>query len=372
MGHLTGGVAHDFNNLLAVILGSLELLQDEQNPSGQKDLIDQAITATLRGADLTKSMLAFARQAPLQPEIIAANDVVREAQNWIVRTLPESVSTETSLFTGLWPIKADRSSLESALLNLIINARDAMDGHGSLTIETANVRIDESYIDARREEITPGRYVMLAVSDTGTGISEANLASIFDPFFTTKAPDKGTGLGLSMVVGFMRQSGGTVQVYSEVDKGTTFKLYFPAAETQKKQITNAATSIILNTGEHRVLVVEDEDAVRAILDLTLTKAGYQVVKATSGDEALEIFEADPSFDLLLTDIVMPGTLQGTSLSREMRKQRPDLPVVFMSGYANEATVHGNGLRPKDVRMMKPIQRVDLLATVAKAISEGTG
>lgn len=372
IGHLTGGVAHDFNNLLAVTLGSLELLQDEKDPSAQRDLIGQAIKATLRGADLTKSMLAFARQAELDPEILAANEVVHEAQSWIVRTLPESVSVETSLFAGLWHIKADRSSLESALLNLIINARDAMKGQGCLTIETANVRMNESYIDARQEELPPGRYVMLAVTDTGTGISKANLATIFDPFFTTKAPGDGTGLGLSMVVGFMRQSGGTVQVYSEIGKGTTFKLYFPAAAVEAEKPEPKSTHSLPHNAEgKRVLVVEDEDAVRDVLEIMLSRAGYQVVKAVSGDDALVIFATDPAFDLLITDIVMPGELQGAALCHEIRKHRPDLPVVFMSGYASEATVHSNGLRAEDIRMMKPIQRADLLATVAKAIAIGS-
>lgn len=368
IGQLTGGVAHDFNNLLAVILGNLELLSDQTDPASHKDLIDAAIAATLRGADLTKNMLAFARKARLTPEVLDLNDVVRESKNWMGRTLPESVSIEASLLAGLWPVEVDRSSLESALLNLILNARDAMDGKGSLTIETANIRIDDAYVDSRQEEISPGRYVMLAVSDTGDGIEDEDLASIFEPFFTTKPPGAGSGLGLSMTFGFMRQSGGTVQVYTELGKGTTFKLYFPASDgskgQQELQIHNKDKGLF---GGRRILVAEDEAEVRHVLEATLEGAGYVVTGSSSGDEALAIFEADPTYDLLLTDIVMPGELQGTQLAKAIRQRWTDLPIIFMSGYASEATVHGNGLRADDIRLMKPVQRADLLEALAKAL-----
>ncbi|WP_204218488.1 PAS domain-containing protein [Loktanella sp. S4079] len=369
IGQLTGGVAHDFNNLLAVVLGNLELLADENDPETRQELLDAAISATMRGADLTKNLLAFARKARLTPEVLDLNNVVREAKNWMGRTLPESVSVETSLLAGLWPILADRSSLESALLNLILNARDAMALRGNLTIETANVRIDEAYIDQRQEELTPGRYVMLAVSDTGEGISAENLATVFEPFFTTKPPGSGSGLGLAMIAGFMKQSGGSVQVYSEVGEGTTFKLYFPVTGEAKKLADRAiAEGVKTGATASRILLAEDEEAVRDTLVIMLERAGYDVTAAQTGDRALEIFEDDQSFDLLLTDIVMPGKLQGTHLSKALRKLRSDLPVVFMSGYASEATVHGNGLRPEDIRLMKPVQRADLLSAVAQALA----
>ena len=373
IGQLTGGVAHDFNNLLAVILGNLELLREDEDPVAQKEMIDAAITATLRGADLTKNMLAFARQAPLNPVRLDLNNVVREAKNWTARALPESVVVETSLLAGLWPIKADRSSLESALLNLTLNARDAMNGHGSLTIETANVRIDNAYVVDRKEDLAPGRYVMLAVSDTGPGIPDDVIGSIFEPFFTTKAPGLGSGLGLSMTEGFMKQSNGTVQVYTERGQGTTFKLYFPAttAETDQPALTLPPKSQAAGNGK-TLLLAEDEDAVRVTMVLILEREGYQVTATASGDEAFATFQANPTFDLLLTDIVMPGTLQGTGLAKALRERWPDLPVVFMSGYASEATVHGNGLRPEDIRLMKPVQRTDLLAAVAKAASMAKG
>lgn len=369
IGQLTGGVAHDFNNLLAVILGNLELLRDNDGPPDQVKMIDSAITASLRGAELTKNMLAFARKAPLTPVTLNLNNVVLEAKNWMGRALPASVVVETSLLAGLWPIDADRASLESALLNLSLNARDAMEGHGNLTIETANVRIDEAYTDARKEKLAPGRYVMLAVSDTGPGISDDTIDSIFEPFFTTKAPGSGSGLGLSMTMGFMRQTGGTVQVYTEVGEGTTFKLYFPASEAKgepssKPVLTDNSASV----DGQRLLLAEDEDAVRETLVTILERAGYQVTATASGDAAFAAFQADPTFDMLLTDIVMPGKLQGTGLARELRAQWPELPVLFMSGYASEATVHGNGLKPTDIRLMKPVQRAELIAAVGKVIS----
>ncbi len=369
IGKLTGGVAHDFNNLLAVILGNLELLEDDQLSKAQMALIDAAIASTLRGADLTKNMLAYARRASLDPKIVDLNNIARHAKNWVGRTLPEAIDIETSLLASLWPVQVDPSTLESALLNLMLNARDAMNGRGKLTIETANVRIDEEYVDTRNEDLEPGRYVMLAVSDTGGGMSEDILAQIFEPFFTTKEIGRGSGLGLSMVLGFMKQSGGTVRVYSELGVGTTFKLYFPALEAGQ-DTTKLVQRDVTGTadGTYRILVAEDEVEVCNVIIRTLERAGHSVTAVHSGDAAYAVFEADPNFDLLVTDIVMPGTLQGTDLSRALRDRWPELKIVFMSGYAHEATVHGNGLRPEDIRLMKPVQRGDLLAAISKALN----
>lgn len=367
MGQLTGGISHDFNNLLAVILGNLELLEDETDPSTQKARIKAATTATLRGADLTRNLLAFARKARLTPEVLDLNTVVREAKSWMGRTLPKTVSVETSLLAGLWPVAADRSSLESALLNLILNAQHAMASHGKVTIETTNLHIDEPIFGARTDELAPGRYVVLAVSDTGEGIKEEDLASVFEPFFTTKPPGSGSGLGLSMTIGFMRQSGGTIQVATERGVGTTFKLFFPVT-AQKEQPSRPEKSRAGLSGANRsVLIAEDEAAVRDTLVAMLSRAGYRVTAAKSGDEALKIFEADPTFDLLLTDIVMPGRLQGTHLARAVKQLRADLPVIFMSGYASESTLQGTELNPDDTRLMKPVRRADLLAALANAL-----
>ncbi len=370
IGQLTGGVAHDFNNLLAVILGNLEMLRDETDQDKRSQQLQSCINATLRGADLTRSMLSYARRAPLQPQVVDLNTLVRETKNWAGRTLPSHIQVETSLLPRLWRVEVDPSVAESAVLNLILNARDAMPENGKLTIQTANVHIEQAYIDRRNEKLDPGRYVMIAVSDTGGGIQDATLDLIFEPFFTTKPVGNGSGLGLPMVLGFMRQSGGSVQVYSEPGVGTTFKLYFPAV-TKKLSAppeTNAAPTNTATPANKRILLAEDEEAVLEVLTSMLRSAGYAVTTASSGDHAKEIFEADPHFDLLLTDIVMPGRLKGPALAKELRGLCPSLPVVFMSGYASEATLHGNGLLPEDIRLMKPVRRSDVLEAVAKALT----
>ena len=371
IGKLTGGMAHDFNNLLAVILGNLELLDDLVTNEGEKDLVRNSIEATLRGAELTRNMLSFAQKAPLQPTIVDLNHLVRNIKNWTARTLPATIEVETSLLAGLWPVKVDVSSAESGLLNLLLNARDAMPDGGKLTIETSNIRIDEDYLEQRGETIEPGRYVLLAVSDTGEGIHPENLAKIYEPFFTTKRVGEGTGLGLSMLEGFMKQSGGTIRVYSEPGVGTTFKLYFSAMDVGENEPAALAPEPQDNA-ENRatILLVEDNSEVLAAMRLALMKVGYHVLVASSGDEALRVFQGEPGIELLLTDIVMPGKLQGTTLAKTLRELQPDLPVVFMSGYASEATVHGNGLRPEDIRLMKPVQRADLLRAIDKALSQG--
>lgn len=368
IGNLTGGIAHDFNNLLAVILGNLELAKEV--PQELDELLDEAISATLKGADLTKSMLSFARRAPLEPAVLDLNKIVLETKNWAARALPASIEVETSLLAGLWPVRADQTSTESALLNLILNARDAMDRGGRLTLETANVRIDKDYVDDRHEDLKLGRYVMLAVSDTGTGISAEVLDRIFDPFFSTKGPGKGSGLGLSMIQGFMKQSGGAVRVYSEPDAGTTFKLYFRAVNQKEKQGSYPIQPMAEGQSGlgKTILVAEDERGVMTVLVRSLEAAGYHVIAAPSGDAALARFMEVDHVDLVLTDIIMPGTLEGPGLVNALRKQDPDLPAIFMSGYASEATVHGNGLRPEDIRLMKPVGRKELLAAISQALA----
>ena len=370
IGQLTGGVAHDFNNLLAVIMGNLELLRDETDTPEKLRMIDTSIGATRRGSDLTRNMLAFASKARLEPEVLDLNHLVSETRNWAGRTLPASISVETSLLAGLWAIKADASSTESALLNLILNARDAMPDGGYLTIETAHVNMDDDAEELHAENLEPGRYVMLAVSDTGRGIPANSLAQIFEPFYSTKPPGAGSGLGLSMVEGFMRQSGGTVRVVSEPGSGTTFRLYFKAhaAKMEEEVPIMAGPRPEQPVAGQRILVVEDEPEVLSILETTLTRAGYTVATARSGDMAQALFEEDPNFDLLLTDIVMPGRLQGTALASALRERRSDLPVVFLSGYANETTVRGTALRSDDIRLTKPVGRADLLAAVRRSLS----
>lgn len=368
IGRLTGGVAHDFNNILAIVLGNLEILLNRETDAGKRDTLEVAINATLRGSELTRNMLAFSRQAPLEAKVLDLNDVLRSSKNWVVRTIRENIIIESSFLAGLWKVKADESSTVSAFLNLVVNARDAMPSGGKITVETSNVRIDNDYIELRGEDIEPGRYVLVAISDTGIGIPAHEIEQVFEPYFTTKDPGDGTGLGLSMVVGFMKQSGGALRVYSEVGVGTTFKLYFPALTGAKYSPPKIETPIAKLSKDAKLLLVEDESQILTVLSAVLSREGYSITIAKSGDEAAELFAEHPDFDIVITDIVMPGKLQGTTLSRHLRELRPELPVIFMSGYASEATVHGNGLRPEDIRLMKPVRKRDLIEAIEKALA----
>ena len=371
IGKLTGGVAHDFNNLLAVILGNLELVRDKITDRDQRKLIQAGIDASLHGAKLTRNMLSFAQQAQLAPKNIDLNQLVRNLSTWIERTLPASINVEVSTPADLWSVEIDASSAESALLNLILNARDAMPDGGRLTIEASNIHIDGNYLGPQDEEMEPGRYVMLAISDTGEGIPSENLKKIFEPFFTTKVVGSGSGLGLSMLEGFMRQSGGAVRVYSELGVGTTFKLFFAASVHERvldvEPLLQAVTHV--ENARSTILLVEDNPGVLEVIQIALIKFGFNVIAASTGDAALEIFEQGATIDLLLTDIVMPGELQGISLAKAFRAKRPNLPVVFMSGYANAATVHENGLRPEDIRLMKPVKLENLLQAIQTALGQ---
>ncbi len=368
VGTLTGGVAHDFNNLLAIILGNLELSLETDREDVRRNLVQKSIKATLRGADLTKNLLSFARRAHLEPKHVNLNQTIQSTMTWGSRVLPKSISIETSLMAGLWDVKLDATSIENALINILLNARDAMPDGGKVTIETANMRIGDEYVFDRGEDIEPGRYVMLAISDTGHGIQSDKLEKIFEPFYTDKPVGEGSGLGLSMVQGFIKQSGGAIRVYSEVGVGTTFKLYFKAAEQQTNQPQRQPREQLHPPKDHaEVLIAEDEEEVMLILQHILEDAGYAVTTAQNGDEALEVFKSSGRFDLLLTDVVMPGKLQGPALAKAIRSVDPDIPCIFLSGYASEATVHGNGLKPSDIRLMKPVSRLDLLNAVSKAL-----
>lgn len=368
VGQLTGGIAHDFNNLLAIIFGNLELVLPQLDKADLKESVENCIDATQRAADLTHSMLAFAKRARLRPVQMDLNKVAENAQNWIGRTLPTSIEMNTHLSEGLWKFKADRAGLETAILNMILNARDAMPEGGKLTLETTNTIIDEEFVSSHQETIQPGRYVVLAVSDSGAGITRQNISRIFEPFFSTKGPAKGTGLGLSMVQGFVEQSGGRVGVYSEVGVGTTFKLYFPALDEAdvENRIARPANAALPKNG--RVLLVEDEAGVLKVLVRVLANAGYEVVSARSGEEAWRAFEERADFDLVITDVVMPGQLTGPQLAEKIRAGNPDMPVIFLSGYAQEATLHGNGLPPEDIRLTKPLRMTEFLSHVELALA----
>jgi PAS domain S-box-containing protein len=367
IGSLSGGVAHDFNNLLAVILGNLELLREMRGRDASSEYVDEAISATLRGRELTRSLLSFARKAALEPVLLDLNEVARSMDSMIRRTLPENIAIEVALLGGLWKVRADRSSTESTILNLVINSRDAMPEGGRLTIETSNIRLSEEYVEVRDETIEPGRYVMIAVTDTGSGIPKENLEKVFEPFFTTKPVGKGTGLGLSSVLGFARQSGGTVRIYSEIGVGTTVKLYFRAVVGANEEHHPERQASIVGLGPCRILLVEDEAAVRRVIKARLQLEGFSVIDAGDAAQAIQAFHSEGQIDLILTDIVMPGSLQGTGLVKALRQIDPELKAIFMSGYPNEAAVHGNGLRVEDIMLMKPVSRDDLMLAISRAL-----
>lgn len=368
IGKMTGGVAHDFNNLLAVTLGNLELLLDGTQDPAKQRLIQNCINATLRGSELTKNMLSFARRAPLVPTRVDLNQIVRDLNSWIARTLPSSIEVKTSLAEDLWPITVDESSSESALLNLIVNARDAMPDGGVLQIATTNLVLEPSELTVRGEKMPAGQYVVLTVSDNGAGIKPETMSRIFDPFFTTKPVGTGSGLGLAMLEGFMTQSGGAVNVVSVPGQGTSFRLYFKADDMGPEKGEHEVKAPVEPEAAIRVLLVEDHEDVRNALRTALSKQGFHVTEAVSGDAAFDIVKGQPdrleAVDLVITDIVMPGRLQGTGLAQQLREMRPDLPIIFMSGYANEGH---DGMRLGDVRLMKPVRRADLLAAIATAL-----
>ena len=369
IGQMTGGVAHDFNNLLNVILGNLELLLEETENAEKIDLINAAMGATYKGADLTKNMLNFARRAHLEPTQLNLSEIARDMDNWMSRTIPASIKVAKSLEPDIWQTVADLSNTESALLNLMINARDSMPNGGVITIETSNVTIDAPLGGDIGDDLGPGRYVLLSVSDTGDGIPPENIERVFDPFFTTKGPGEGSGLGLSMVHGFMNQSDGSVRIYSEVGMGTTVKLYFNASDAPEKELpVDKSEPVSAPTMSARILIAEDQEAVNDLLVRMLRNEGHDVVPAHTGEQALQIFQLDDAFDLLVTDIVMPGQIQGPELARQIRRLVPALPVVFMSGYAQESTIHGYGLKESDIRLMKPVSRNVLVNSVQSALA----
>jgi signal transduction histidine kinase/ActR/RegA family two-component response regulator len=365
VGRLTGGLAHDFNNLLTIVLGSLELLQRRltQGDARQHRLLDNAIGGAQRAAALTQRLLAFARRQPLDPKPLDANALVSGMAELLRQTLGEAVRLETVLAGGLWRTFADPNQLESALLNLAVNARDALpESGGRLTIETANAHLDEAYA-AARAEVAAGQYVLVAVTDNGAGMTPEVAARAFEPFFTTKEPGRGTGLGLSQVYGFVRQSGGHVAVYSEPGQGTTVKLYLPRHAGPPEGAADAPpTDLAPAAGPATVLVVEDEAAVRAFTVEALRDLGYRVLDADGAATALNLLALHPEIDLLLTDVVMPD-VNGRRLADAALLRRPDLPVLFMTGYTRNAIVHNGMLDPGTHLLTKPFTVAQLAAAL---------
>ena len=370
IGQLTGGVAHDFNNLLTAILGNLELLArhgEIQNPAIQR-LLGNAQRAVERGASLTKRLLAFSRRQTLAPSFTDLNRLVSGMSDLLRRTLGEAVDVETVLAGGLWSTFVDQNQLESALLNLAVNARDAMPSGGRLTIETGNTYLDDEYA-AAHAEVTPGQYVVMAVTDTGAGMSDDVRVRAFEPFFTTKAGSQGTGLGLSQVYGFVKQSAGHVKIYSEPERGSTVKIYLPryVGHGIPEPVPERQEALAPGHGE-TVLVVEDDDGVRQYGTTALRQLGYHVFEAADGPAALRILEQQKDIALMFTDVGLPG-MNGRVLAGHAARLRPGLKVVFTTGYARNAIVHGGLLDPGVELLPKPFT-IDSLARKLRQVLDG--
>jgi PAS domain S-box-containing protein len=367
IGRLTGGVAHDFNNLLAIIHGNSELLRTRlEEDSEAAEMTDDVIGASARGAELVRRLLAFARMQHLEPESVDLNVRLPDVLGLLHRVLGETVTVRVKPAEGLWPAIVDSTQVDDALVNLAINARDAMPEGGRLTIETQNVHLDEDYA-AHHIEVAPGDYVMLAVSDTGTGMAPDVIARAFEPFFTTKEEGQGTGLGLSQVFGWVKQSGGHIKIYSELGHGTTIKLYLPRANADSAE-PKAEPDTTTPRGNETILVVEDNPNVRKTVIRQLHDLGYETVEAGGGAQALELVKAGLAFDLLLTDVVMPGGMTGYQLADELGAEHPGLKILFTSGYTELAASSGSSNRNGSL-LSKPYRKQELARAIRAALDE---
>lgn len=376
IGQLTGGIAHDFNNLLTVVTGNLELMEMRLEDEYLLSLLSEAQEASELGARLTHRLLAFARRSPLEPEIVDLNTMVVGLTDLLHRTLGEPIELGSALSTGLWPVLADRGQVESAIVNLAVNARDAMSGGGRLFIETQNVVVDETAImpdaaghaGSRDLDFAPGDYVRLSIIDTGDGIPAETLERVFEPFFTTKEVGRGTGLGLSMVYGFAKQSRGNATIYSEVGTGTTVNIYLPrhVPDRHAKTATGEQAPLARGAGE-TILVVEDDTKVRTLTVRRLSALGYLVVEAENGPDAVKRIQDIDELSLLFTDLVMPGGMTGYDLVEVARRMRPGLKVLLTSGYA-EDLLNADRLTDLQVRLLrKPYRQTDLATAIRRAL-----
>jgi PAS domain S-box-containing protein len=366
IGRLAGGLAHDFNNLLTVILGHCELLLADLDAGDSRETDICGIQkAGMHAAGLTRQLLAFSRKQIIEPTLLDVNVVVTELRAMLGRLIGEDVKVVLSLRSALALVKADRGQLEQIILNLAVNARDAMPGGGTLTIETANVDLDEHYPKTHLAA-KPGPYVALIISDTGTGMTPQVQARLFEPFFTTKEVGKGTGLGLATVHGIVMRSGGSVNVYSEVGKGTSFKVYFPCADAGEKIREVPPPVARRHAGAETVLIVEDAEGLRALAKRLLERQGYTVLVAAQADEATQLFDRNPSIDVLLTDVVMPGS-SGPELSKRLVERRPSLRVIYMSGYTEEAIVQHGVVNPGIAFLHKPFTSETLGAKIREVL-----
>jgi PAS domain S-box-containing protein len=368
IGQLTGGMAHDFNNLLGVIIGNLDLLQPLlQNQEEAEELVDEAVTAALRGADLTQRLLAFARRQPLNPNRIALNEQVTEITKLLTRTLGERVRIALHLAPDAWPVLADPTQLEACVINLATNARDAMPNGGTLTIATANRTLDADYA-ASHADVKAGDYAMIEISDNGTGMPPDVLARVFEPFFTTKEAGKGTGLGLSMVFGFLKQSNGHINAYSEPGVGTTFRVYLPRTDEDANELRSAVKPAMRRGNGEIVLVVEDNESLRRVAARQLKDLGYAVIEADDAAAAVEVL-ADQPVALVFTDIVMPGDLDGFGLARDILARWPSTKVLLTSGFP-ETKINGKlGALAGSARLLGKPYRTDDLARVVREVLE---
>lgn len=368
VGNLTGGLAHDFNNLLSIIIGNLDLMRERQNVDVESDeLAREALDAALRGAELTRRLLAFARRQPLQPDRIDVNDLTAGIGKLLSRTLGDDIEITFGQSDQVWPVLADPAQLEASLLNIVNNARDAMPKGGKLVISTRNRTLDKDYA-ALHTGLVPGDYAMIEVSDNGSGIPPEVASQIFEPFFTTKEQSKGTGLGLSMVFGFMKQSGGHINVYSEVGVGTTFRLYLPRAFASEETAEKSSEVTIVLGGPETVLVVEDNASLRRVVARQLKELGYKFLEAEDGPTALKILESE-TVDLLFTDIVMPGGMSGYDLARTALVRWPAMKALLTSGFP-EAKLNGNGAPPVNIRLLiKPYRKEDLARMLREVLDK---
>ena len=367
LGQLTGGIAHDFNNLLGIIVGSLDILRGRlDGDPANRVFADEALDAAMHGSELISQMLTFARRQPLTPRRCDLNEVIRDFSRLLVRTLGDDVSLDLRLAEDVWPVLVDKVQLEAAITNLATNARQAMPDGGVVTIATENTHLDEAYA-ASHVDVVAGDYVCVEVRDTGTGIPPDLLNRVFEPFFTTKEPGKGTGLGLAMVFGFLKQSGGHVSVESEVGHGTAFRLYLPPNRVDAIPLAQKHGPAPDRGHDETILAVEDNSALLRVLVSQLRGAGYRVLTATEGRGAMTLIASDESIDLLLTDIVMPGGMNGHELARLATHLRPNLKIILTSGYAGEAERHLT--RPDGVPFLKkPYRKEDLLRLVHQTLS----